>query len=230
MKKESEKILYELAAFAAVLKEDDAKYIKERIAQIIRCEGNDSKVGKFDLYEFAEKEKKNGADTVLVGIYCEDGLKVATNGTALIAIKADYPKEHEAKVIKRDGEFVEKRYPNWKCVLPDTSDYTIVPIPDKKKFTDWISKCRAESKVENGGKGNRFDDNWLVTIAPHCYIKAVYMNLLLKAADALDATEMAVKQEERAYIETEKGKALFCLVYNNYAEDVEKSNNLKILK
>ena len=229
MKKESEKILYELAAFAAVnLKEDDAKYIKERIAQIIRCEGNDSKVGKFDIYEFADKENDCGTNK-MASVYFDNGLRVASNGVALIAIKSDYPKEYEGKMIKKDGKFAEGRYPNWKYVLPDTSDYTIVPIPDKKKFTDWLSKCRAESKVENDGKGKRFDDDWLVTIAPHSYIKAVYMNLLLKAADALDATEMAVKQGERAYIETEKGKALFCLVYTNYAED-EKNNDLKVLK
>jgi hypothetical protein len=70
---------------------------------------------KLDLSRFVGKDDMRPAMT---GILHEKGLKIATDGSILVAIYAHYKPELEGKIITPKGEIIDGTYPNWKSVLP----------------------------------------------------------------------------------------------------------------
>jgi hypothetical protein len=70
---------------------------------------------KLDLSRFVGKDNMRPAMT---GILHENGLKIATDGSILVAIYAHYKSELEGKIITPKGEIVDGTYPNWKLALP----------------------------------------------------------------------------------------------------------------
>jgi hypothetical protein len=57
-----------------------------------------------------------------MGVYHDNGFKVASDSHILIAIKDEYNPELEGRILMKDGELLDKddyKYPVWKSVIPD---------------------------------------------------------------------------------------------------------------
>jgi len=56
---------------------------------------------------------------VLQGILFEKGSVIATDAHILAIIKMDYPKSNEGKVIDKQGNIIEGKFPNYQSVIPN---------------------------------------------------------------------------------------------------------------
>jgi len=99
---------------------------------------------KLDLTKFVSKDEQKPAMT---GILHENGLKIATDGSILVAIYSHYKAELEGKVISPKGHIIDERFPNWKLVLPTMESlkavrmrYLIESMLRKIKQTETIAK------------------------------------------------------------------------------------------
>jgi len=99
---------------------------------------------KLDLSKFVSKDVMNPGMT---GILHENGLKVATDGSILVAIYSHYKSDLEGKVITPKGHIVDGTFPNWKLVLPTLESlkavrmkYLIESMLRKIKQTETIAK------------------------------------------------------------------------------------------
>ena len=87
---------------------------------------------------------KNSLRPVMEGVYYDRGQIVATDGHALVAIKAEYNAKNEGKIIHKDGQIIEGFYPKWQSVIP-SGEATMVNVNQKKLF-DAVKNIR---KVKN---------------------------------------------------------------------------------
>lgn len=55
----------------------------------------------------------------IIGVYYENGYVVATDDYKLIALKQDYDKNLEGKIINKNGFVIDLEYPDWKRVVPN---------------------------------------------------------------------------------------------------------------
>lgn len=86
------------------------------------------KIGKgrgcINLNDFMSKEKKptTALQRGLTGMYCKDGIAVASDTHSLIAIKASYDNKYENKIVAKDGTILQDAtFPHWKSVIPAQS-------------------------------------------------------------------------------------------------------------
>ena len=105
-----------------------------------------------DLSDFVI-DKKNGwgARYALLGYLCDGGYKTATDGTILLSLKEEYPEEHEKKIINPlDGEEVEGTFPNYRKVIPDTSDMEEFSLSlEDLKIIRSASTSKSAGKLKN---------------------------------------------------------------------------------
>lgn len=105
-----------ISIIASILqKEDVEKHIKDQLMQVLRIENEESasKMRKFNLWDCVDK---SGIRPVMSCIFHDGGFKVASEGHFLVAVKEDYPQALEGKCLRKDGEFIDRVYPNWKSV------------------------------------------------------------------------------------------------------------------
>ena len=60
----------------------------------------------------------------LSGVYYDRGNIVASDASILVAAKGEYPAEWEGKIIAKNGEEVDEKFPRWEAVIPDQSTMT----------------------------------------------------------------------------------------------------------
>lgn len=105
-----------ISIIASILqKEDVEKHIKDQLMQVLRIENEESasKQRKFNLWDCVDK---SGIRPVMSCIFHDGGYKVASEGHYLVAVKDEYPETFEGKCLRKDGEFVDGVYPDWKSV------------------------------------------------------------------------------------------------------------------
>jgi hypothetical protein len=88
--------------------------IREMLEQFLRA-NTVVKDEKLDLSKFVGKDPQRPA---MNGIFHENGLKVATDSSMIVAIYSHYKPECEGKIITPKGEIIDGKYPNWKSVIP----------------------------------------------------------------------------------------------------------------
>lgn len=150
MKTNSEKLLNEIYVMT-----DDQK-IKDKVLQILRIEQSQAK-GKFDYFKYVSKDELR---PIMVGVYHDNGFKVATDAFILVAIKDEYDEsELEGKVLKKDGTILtDGKYPNWRAVIPDLTIGEKKSESVKVNFTKWdeiMTIWKAEKKVGEEKKAVR---------------------------------------------------------------------------
>jgi len=60
------------------------------------------------------------------GLLYKDGKTVATNGYMVCVLKSDYDPQNEGKIITKDGNLCDQRFPRWQDVIPnDYREYQI---------------------------------------------------------------------------------------------------------
>ena len=105
-----------ISIIASILqKEDVEKHIKDQLMQVLRIENEESasKIRKFSLWDCVDK---SGIRPVMSCIFHDGGFKVASEGHYLVAVKDEYPETFEGKCLRKDGEFTDGVYLNWKSV------------------------------------------------------------------------------------------------------------------
>lgn len=94
------------------------EYVRKTLMFIIGLEEDPAKKKMpktIDLTRYIEKKHTS----FYGGILHENGIKIATNGHILCAIKSDYPPEYEGQVINHQGEDLGNSFPKWKEILRD---------------------------------------------------------------------------------------------------------------
>lgn len=174
------------------------------IQEVIRAEASKPVKGsKFDIYNYVSKDANC---PVMGGVFHDEGWRIASDLHIMIALKETCPEEYEHKILCKDGSFEDGKYPAWRSIIPNGTDY--VPYEfDAQKFYDWIEQRRLVWKTETG-KGIKFFDMWRVAIGP-ARLKAEFFDKLIAAMKHIGATQLFVKDARRAvYAKTDKGLVL----------------------
>lgn len=151
MKKETLKKIEELQNYLQTLDFEAKNTIQNKLEDIIICEMNEQKIGKFNLYDFCDKSKKEKAlRPAFTGVYHKSGYKYATNAHILCRLKQDYNPELEDNVVLKDGSILSKdkytRLPNYDSVIPtDLKQYQSIEI-DFDKFPQWNKEAKLHKK------------------------------------------------------------------------------------
>lgn len=136
------------------------------LLSIIRAETCGKTKSKFNLYDFCAKDPLR---PVMEGIYHKDGFKVASNAKILVMLKDEYDNELESKIIDRNGNEVEGRYPNYLAIIPkyDANEYTTYHI-NFDAFESQVKDMRMKVYSDCGKKKTWCDemvvhigDTWL---------------------------------------------------------------------
>lgn len=153
MKALTEKKLIELSEFISnnqFIEDCDKELITAKIREIIACESNDIKLGKFDVYDLTD-EKEGKVRPFCASVHYLNGYRYVTDTRILLKLKSDYPAEMEGKSIKKDGsELNIERLPNFESVLKSwlkeyekRQDYTI----NFDRVKDCIKLAKAHKKI-----------------------------------------------------------------------------------
>lgn len=153
MKKETLNKIKELRNYfnyLSALDFETQKVIQNKLDEIIICEMNEQKIGKFNLYDFCENSKRP-LRPVFTGVYHKNGYKYATNAHILCRIKQEYNSELEDNIVLKDGSIFKKdeytRLPNYDAVIPtDLTDYTAINI-DLSKLPQWGKDAKLHKRL-----------------------------------------------------------------------------------
>ena len=136
-------------------------FFRQTITEVIRAESAKAKGEKFSLYNFAEKQKNSRP--VMECVYHDSGYKVASDGTALVALKEDYNPSLEGRMFKQNGEEINGVYPKWRIVIPQRDSNWIAVSINEQKFNEWLDVRRAEAKA-TFGTGCKWSEDWQVRV------------------------------------------------------------------
>ena len=151
MKKETLKKIEELKNYLQTLDFESKNTIQSKLDEIIICEMNEQKIGKFNLYDFCDKSKKEKAlRPAFTGVYHKNGYKYATDAHILCRLKQNYAPELENNVVLKDGSILSKdeyiRLPNYDSVIPtDLRQYQSIEL-DIDKFPQWNKESKLHKK------------------------------------------------------------------------------------
>ena len=148
---------------------------------------------KFDLSRFVCKDEMRGS--ALTGILHEKGLKVATDGSILVAIYSHYKSEFEGKVITPKGKIVEGTFPNWKSVLPSQESLKTVRL--SSLIADALRKIKHAETIAK-------IDSRKVFVSISCdnekmYFRSDYFTKFLTFIRTYPGASMSVKQNNCLY-------------------------------
>ena len=129
------------------------KDIINLINEIIALDINEKKAkdSKFNIYDFVSKDK-NPYRECLCGVYHDRGWRVASNSHTLIAIKEEYDKKYEGKILREDnseivisGRFSES-YPKWESVKQSYKKKASFKI-DFDRLAEWMRLYKSHHKT-----------------------------------------------------------------------------------
>jgi hypothetical protein len=115
--------------------------IRQMLEQFMRA-NTVVKEDKFDLSKFVGKDEMR---PVMTGIFHENGLKIASDASMLVAIYSHYKSEFEGKVITPKGEIIDDKFPNWKMVLPPPE--SLKPVKLNRLITDVSRKIKQAETI-----------------------------------------------------------------------------------
>lgn len=120
MKALTEKKLIELSEFVSnnrFIEDCDKELITAKIREILACEANEAKLGKFDIYELTNPQERN-LRPFCTAVHYLNGYRYVSDTRILLKLKTDYPEDMEGKSITKDGtELKDCRVPNFESVL-----------------------------------------------------------------------------------------------------------------
>jgi len=186
--------------------------LADLLQDVIRAEAmTPAKAGKFNIYNYVADDEIRPA---MCGVYHDNGMKVASDSHLLIAIKEEYPEEHEGTVILKDGSFVEIEenvldpeghvtntikhrtsyvdkdghnhpiFPKWRDVIPSTEKSGY----DAYTFDrEKFFKWVEDLRVAHKaeyGKGVKWLPTWFCKVGP-CGFKAEWFCRMIEAMDFL---------------------------------------------
>ena len=141
----------------------DACSVESFLDELLYLIHNDTKykTKKFNVHNFCGNDKLR---PMLMGVYHEEGYKVATNAITLVCHKETYDTQYEGKTITKDGEILNVKYPNaeyvnYKGVVPkkEVRERMTKKTLDKKVLGDIFADYSKLKKVKVINKKNPFD-------------------------------------------------------------------------
>lgn len=175
--------------------------MKERFEEIIRAESATTKINKLDMFKYVD----NRPSYPTSGVYHDpEGIKVATDGKVLIAIKCDFPLELSGKTLKKDGSFItDMNYPKWRKVIPaNEKDYEPVEIMSKAdRITKFFDEEKARVKLSKETEYNGVHVHGFL-FRPEFLLKTMVVMKEI-GADSIYVRKDKVKRA--AYAKTDKG-------------------------
>lgn len=199
------------------------KYLKDEFTRIIRIESPQSSNPKFDFYKYTSKKANRPA---LCGIFHDKGQKVVTNANILIAKKEDYPEEYERKILGKDGEFIEAKFPNYESVFPDLKKnaYTEHEV-NFEAFADFVLQTKAEAKLRGS------DTSFAFVQIGGCYFKFQLFQLLVSYMKEIGAKTIwtAIREISDSRWDSEKSEYVPYTRYSPMASYVEANGSRGLL-
>lgn len=117
-----------------------------RMKQFVLLNTPQPKGGKVKIYDWVYKD--DNLRPQMSGVYhdCEGKVAVATDTHALIVSKSDYVECEESHIVAKNGDEIQGKYPNYKCVMPDTDECLLYDV-DRDKIKRILTEYRAERKL-----------------------------------------------------------------------------------
>ena len=168
----------------------------EILLSIIRSETCGKTKSKFNLYDFCAKDPLRPA---IGGIYHKDGYKVATNGKILVLLKDKYDNELESKIIDRNGQEAQGRYPNYLAVMPkyNKDEYTTYRI-NFDAFESQVKNLRTQV-YHDWGKKKQWVDEMVVHVAD-TWLGAELFSKFVTIMQHLGTNEIYIKDNAHAVL------------------------------
>lgn len=142
--------LYEYVSNTTVLEQAYKSMLTDKIKEILACEANDVKLGKFDIYDLTDKEEGKYRSFCLA-VHFLNRCRYVTDTRILLKLKSDYSEDMEGKSILKDGtELKDCRVPNFERVIQHwlreydkRQDYVI----DFDRVKECIKLAKAHKKI-----------------------------------------------------------------------------------
>lgn len=117
-----------------------------RMKQFVLLNTPQPKGGKVKIYDWVSKD---GYRPQLCGVFhdTENKVAVATDTRAVIVSKNDYIECEESHIVDKNGDEIKGRYPDYKCVMPDTDECLLYDV-DRDKVKRILTEYRAERKLD----------------------------------------------------------------------------------
>lgn len=200
-----------------------AKYLKYEFTRIIRIESPQSSKPKFDFYKYVAKDNLRPA---MCGIFHDKGQKVVSDTHILIAKKEDYPEEYEGKILGKDGNFIDGKFPNYESVFPDLkkNSYTEHEV-DFEAFADFVLQTKATAKLRGS------DTSFAFVQIGGCYFKLQLFQLLVSYMKEIGAKTIwtAIREIHASKWDSEKSEYVPYTRYSPMASYVEANGSRGLL-
>ena len=200
----------------------DMNVVKDHIRRILKLEDNSAN-GTFSLYDFV-MDKKNYYDA-LTGVYHSNGYAFASDSYVIIKKKKEYPSEYEGKIIAKNGDVIEKNFPNCCDNLirkDDTDKMRIMDLNDSllAKIEDEWKNAKAWGKMK-GIKRKFYEESFIVRLRGHC-CSLVNLRKIVAAMNEMGISSLS--SDDRmiwAYNkETDEFVGMMKMIPHEYDEDI----------
>ena len=200
--------------------------VKDHIRRILKLEDNSAN-GTFSLYDFV-MDKKNVYThyyDALTGVYHSNGYAFASDSHVVIKMKKEYPYEHEGKIIAKNGDVIDGKFPNCCDNLirkDDTDKMRIMDLNDSllAKIEDEWKNAKAWAKMK-GIKRKFYEESFIVRLRGHwCSL----VNLRKIVAAMKEMGLVSLYSDDRmiwAYNkETDEFVGMMKMIPHEYEEDI----------
>ena len=196
--------------------------VKDHIRRILKLEDN-SVNGTFSLYDFV-MDKKNYYDA-LTGVYHSNGYAFASDSHVVIKMKKEYPYEHEGKIIAKNGDVIDGKFPNCCDNLirkDDTDKMRIMDLNDSllAKIEDEWKNAKAWAKMK-GIKRKFYEESFIVRLRGH-WCSLVNLRKIVAAMNEMGISSLSADDRMIwAYNkETDEFVGMMKMIPHEYEEDI----------
>lgn len=179
-------------SFDATVSEEAA----DILLSIIRAETCGKTSSKFDIFDFVADDKWH---PTMNGILHDKGFKVASDSKLLLMLKESYDKSLEGKIIGREGNVIEGRYPRYEKVMPiyNKDEYTTYTI-DFDSFYEQLKNIRTDV-YEDCGKKKKWVNQMVVHIGD-TWLRAELFNKFISFMQHVGTNELHIKDNAHAVL------------------------------
>ena len=200
----------------------DTNVVKDHIRRILKLEDN-SVNGTFSLYDFV-MDKKNYYDA-LTGVYHSNGYAFASDSYVIIKMKKEYPSEQEGKIIAKNGDVIDGKFPNCCDNLirkDDTDKMRIMDLNDSllAKIEDEWKNAKAWAKMK-GIKRKFYEESFIVRLRGH-WCSLVNLRKIVAAMNEMGISSLSADDRMIwAYNkETDEFVGMMKMIPHEYEEDI----------
>ena len=164
-------------------------------------------MAKFNLYNCTlPKREAVGRYAALSGVYHDNGWKVATDKSLMVAIKTDYDSSLEQRVIRKDKSDAPSNFPAWRKIIPSRSALSL--YDRKVKLTKEMSERFDKWYDSINENVNRTTNRYVVRIGTAYY--RVY--LFKKFYDAIREYGLSTLYVQRMRAAVAKNSECVCML------------------